>query len=1099
MKIKNAVCYSFSLTGEDPLAHLRLIGPLRYSGINIINGIENNQIITNRVSEGDIVIIQREIPKEFGDYKRIIEFAHKEGKPVVFDLDDLLLCLPQYHPDRQNSEYGSSLMPMFQALMEADLVSVSTPKLRDFVINYNAKVAILPNYFDDTLWHLKPPVLKPSEHETLTIAYMGGNSHRPDLEYITPVLLDLIKHYPQKIRFQFLGVKPPSEVASLPQVSWTPALACSYKDFSVFFQTQTADIFIAPLIDNLFNRCKSPIKFFEYSSLGVPGVFSNLEAYTDVITHGQNGLLASSLDEWTNCLIQLIEDEELRFDLAKNAQETIRSNWLLSQNAFRWEETYQRAFDILSSNREQKNHIVNIVESINLQLFETFHKNEATLNKNSEQLAEKEVAIQTLTAQVAEKEQSVQALTAHVTGIHNSIAWRLVQVLWKIRDAIVPRGSWGDRWLRFAVRAASYFKHYGVHSFIRWAVEKLKHKDVLSPINPLPDPFMTITQDGELCPMPAISIVIEKNSELNLPSVKEADVLSWVSAQTLRGIEVAIWESDTGTAITRGEPLRTWDAPSLEELCRGLTGRYLCMASPDLLQHNRVYLESNLIALESEGLAFTVNALGKSDWLLSPLKSSHLPGDRSLPYLRQVIRRDCARNDFSLDITSCLIEQPDLPIVAGKIIVQTTAFPDADNPFPAETLLAGTMEWRLKGNYFLARSGSQIPWEPLAHIVHPVNTIMPVLPEPSNLPTILVFMPFLAVGGAERLVLQLIRHLQDRARFIVVTIERMDASLGTTADAFHQTIPFVYTAADYLLPPLNFSFLSYLIEHFQVATFYIANGSNLIYDALGTLRQHYPGLRIVNQVYDHQFGWIERYDQTVTAAIDAHISANPNITQAYVERGVRPEQIYFVEHAINMDDLNPADYPAERCIQIKQKLGLPVEKKLVTFCARMHPQKRPMDFIELARRFKGEEGIHFLMVGDGPLASAVEEQVVRIGLRNFTRRKFYTPISDIYAITDVMVLPSEYEAMPLVILETLAMGKPVVATDVGHIRDVVGRTHGGVVVPYIGDITALRMGVLQALREPIDSATIRRIIDQRFGISHIAPQYLKVWLGESHA
>jgi glycosyltransferase involved in cell wall biosynthesis len=98
-----------------------------------------------------------------------------------------------------------------------------------------------------------------------------------------------------------------------------------------------------------------------------------------------------------------------------------------------------------------------------------------------------------------------------------------------------------------------------------------------------------------------------------------------------------------------------------------------------------------------------------------------------------------------------------------------------------------------------------------------------------------------------------------------------------------------------------------------------------------------------------------------------------------------------------------------------------------------------------------------------------------------------------------MVLPSEYEAMPLVILETLAMGKPVVATDVGHIRDVVGRTHGGVVVPYIGDITALRMGVLQALREPIDSATIRRIIDQRFGISHIAPQYLKVWLGESHA
>jgi glycosyltransferase involved in cell wall biosynthesis len=715
------------------------------------------------------------------------------------------------------------------------------------------------------------------------------------------------------------------------------------------------------------------------------------------------------------------------------------------------------------------------------------------------QVAEKEQAVAALTAQVAEKEQAVAALTAQVAEIQGSRAWRLIQVLWKIRTAIVPHGSRRERWLYLAVRAASYFKHYGLRSFIRRAVEKLKHKGVTSLISPQPDPFAVIAQDGRPCPMPAISIVIEKNHELNLPSVSEADVLAWVSAQTLRGIEVAVWESDTDKAFTLGESVRTWDAPGLEGLCGGLAGRYLCMASPDLLQRNRAYLETNLITLESEGLAFTVNALGRSDWLLAPLVRNHLPGDRRLPYLRQVIRRDCVRNDFSLDITSCLMGRPDMPTIAGKIIVHTTAFPDADNPFPVETLLAETVEWSLKGNYILARSSSQISWELLVHVIHPVDTVMPVLPEPSNLPTIIIFMPFLAVGGAERLVLQLIRHLQDRVRFVVVTIEGMDAALGTTADAFHQTVPFVYTAADSLPPPLYFSFLSYLIEHFQADTFYIANGSNLLYDALGTLRQHYPGLRIVDQVYDHQFGWINRYDQTVVTAIDAYISANPNITRAYVEHGARPERIYFVEHAINMEDVNPADYPVERCIQIKQKLGLPVEKKLVTFCARIHPQKRPLDFIELARRFTGEEGIHFLMVGDGPLASAVEEQVVRTGLKNFTRCKFYTPISDIYAITDVMVLPSEYEAMPLVILETLAMGKPVVATDVGHIRDVVEITHGGVVVPNIGDVAALRMGVLQALREPVDSTTMRQIIDQRFGISHIARQYLMVWLGESHA
>ena len=370
MKIKNAVCYSFYLNDEALLAYVRLIGPLRQSGINIVNGIENNQIIINRVSEGDVVIIQREFPKQFDNYKKIIELARKEEKPVVFELDDPLFYLPENHPDRQSVVVAPSLLPMFQALMEADLVSVSTPKLRDVLAKYNDNVVVLPNYFDDNLWRLNPPVLKNSSREILTIGYMGTYPHKPDLGYITPVLLDLIKRYPEKLRFHFWGVQPPAQFESLPQVKFTPWCSGSYKDFTEFFQTQAADIFIAPLVDNLFNRCKSPIKFFDYTALGAPGVFSRLDPYEDVVTHGHNGLLASSLDEWTDCLIQLIENDELRFQLATNAQATIRKNWLLSQNAFSREETFQNALDSISSNREQNNGIVSIVKSINLQLFE---------------------------------------------------------------------------------------------------------------------------------------------------------------------------------------------------------------------------------------------------------------------------------------------------------------------------------------------------------------------------------------------------------------------------------------------------------------------------------------------------------------------------------------------------------------------------------------------------------------------------------------------------------------------------------------------------------------------------------------------------------
>jgi len=242
---------------------------------------------------------------------------------VVFDLDDPLFYLPENHPDRQTALYGPFLLPMFQALMEADLVSVPIPKLRDVLANYNDNVVVLPNYFDDNLWRLTPPVLKNSSNGMLTIGYMGTDTHKPDLGYITPVLLDLIKRYPQKLRFHFWGVQPPAELESLPQVKWTPWYSFLYKDFAELFQTQSADIFVAPLVDNLFNRCKSPIKFFEYSALGAPGVFSRLDPYADIVTHGHDGLLASSLDEWTDCLIQLVENDELRFQLATNAQATI--------------------------------------------------------------------------------------------------------------------------------------------------------------------------------------------------------------------------------------------------------------------------------------------------------------------------------------------------------------------------------------------------------------------------------------------------------------------------------------------------------------------------------------------------------------------------------------------------------------------------------------------------------------------------------------------------------------------------------------------------------------------------------------------------------
>ena len=303
-------------------------------------------------------------------------------------------------------------MPLLQTLIEANLVSVSTTKLRDELAKYNSNVKVLPNYFDDNLWQFSPPLRKSSSREMLTIGYMGTPSHQRDLEYITPVLLELSRRYPKSLRFRFWGAPPPQAIRSFIQVQFTPWYSNSHKDFVEYFQTQAADIFIAPLEDNLFNRCKSPLKFFEYSALGAPGVYSRLNCYEEFVTDGYDGLLATSLDDWTNCLVRLIENDELRYQLADNAQNTIRENWLLSKNAFRWEETYQSAFENQSSNRQQYNNIGGIINSINLQLTNAFIYNEARKRELSKKWEEQDQTVQNLVNQLSQARIDVEQMAA---------------------------------------------------------------------------------------------------------------------------------------------------------------------------------------------------------------------------------------------------------------------------------------------------------------------------------------------------------------------------------------------------------------------------------------------------------------------------------------------------------------------------------------------------------------------------------------------------------------------------------------------------------------------------------------------------------------
>jgi len=125
-------------------------------------------------------------------------------------------------------------------------------------------------------------------------------------------------------------------------VTYLPLHTYNYRDFLQEYQQLQAEIAIAPLQDNLFNRSKSAIKYFEYAALGLPGVFSALPPYTEVVHDGQDGFLAADPEEWEHKLELLIESPELRLQLARQAQEQVRQNWLIQGHGEEWQSAYNQ-------------------------------------------------------------------------------------------------------------------------------------------------------------------------------------------------------------------------------------------------------------------------------------------------------------------------------------------------------------------------------------------------------------------------------------------------------------------------------------------------------------------------------------------------------------------------------------------------------------------------------------------------------------------------------------------------------------------------------------------------------------------------------------
>lgn len=202
---------------------------------------------------------------------------------------------------------------------------------------------------------------------------------------------------------------------------------------------------------------------------------------------------------------------------------------------------------------------------------------------------------------------------------------------------------------------------------------------------------------------------------------------------------------------------------------------------------------------------------------------------------------------------------------------------------------------------------------------------------------------------------------------------------------------------------------------------------------------------------------------------DRIIAVSGAVARELVEAGFDPRQVVTIPNGI---DLRP--FAAAGAVR-RRPFGYRVGT-----AARLSPQKGLDVLIEAAARVvRQEPRARFVIGGEGPERPRLEEMIRARGLADrVVLPGFVDDVPGFLADLDVYVLSSRYEGLPLAVLEAMAAGLPVVATDVGGVREAVVDGQTGVLVPA-GDPVALAGAILELLRDPDRARALGRAGRQR--------------------
>ena len=278
----------------------------------------------------------------------------------------------------------------------------------------------------------------------------------------------------------------------------------------------------------------------------------------------------------------------------------------------------------------------------------------------------------------------------------------------------------------------------------------------------------------------------------------------------------------------------------------------------------------------------------------------------------------------------------------------------------------------------------------------------------------------------------------------------------------------------------------------------LCNGSRTLKYA-AVLKYCYSGIKSkwVYRVIDSAVYWNKKsitqlyYRYFVIPAMDGAVG----VSQKSLDEMIKHYR--FKKPSVSIPRAIDIDYFSKYVLgeNARDKIGISKEAFVLLFLGNFTNQKRPDRFLNIIKGLQQEIPlIHGLMVGDGPLKFELEEQAKHLGIQNIlTITGYQNNVRPWISISNVLLLTSDTEGMPGVVLEAGAMKKSTISNDVGGIREIISDCENGFIV-LKGDEKEFKSKILdlynsEELRSKFE-ITIFDTVFSRNRIEEICSRYL---------